>query len=333
MKLKLFVFIFVFTCGTFLGIFIEKKTNKPIDNVKKTTTSNNENRDLRYDKGIFTNPILECSEIENIEYTILKPLKNQLINYYELSKESGKIKEASIYYRDLNNGPWIGINEKMEFTPASLLKLPVLITYLKLSEKMPTILQKKISYEGEFDKDINLSNKEYSLEYGKEYTINEMLNRMIMYSDNLSYDILKKIYALEIPESYKKEITDGISIIWLDSKININNASTKNYSGFFRILYNASFLNQNNSEYALALLSKTNFNDGLTYNIPKEVKVAHKFGIRSAKEDSQINQLHDCGIIYKTNAPYILCVMTKGNEIEELRKFIQDVSKIIYGYE
>jgi beta-lactamase class A len=47
---------------------------------------------------------------------------------------------TSIYYRDFKNGPWILINGEETFTPASLLKVPIMIALYKLAETNPAIL-------------------------------------------------------------------------------------------------------------------------------------------------------------------------------------------------
>jgi hypothetical protein len=57
--------------------------------------------------------------------------------------------------------------------------------------------------------------------------------------------------------------------------------------------------------------------------------IANKFGIRSENDDKD-QQLHDCGIIYYPNHPYLLCVMTKGNDVNEMEKVIQDISKSVF---
>ncbi len=49
-----------------------------------------------------------------------------------------------IYVRNLNNGPWFGINEDEKYSPASLMKVPILITFLKWIESDPNILTRKI---------------------------------------------------------------------------------------------------------------------------------------------------------------------------------------------
>ena len=68
-------------------------------------------------------------------------------------KNKGHAQEVSVYFRDLQYGPTFGIDEYSKFSPASLLKLPMMISYLSLSEDNPDILNKEIYFEG-YNKDI-----------------------------------------------------------------------------------------------------------------------------------------------------------------------------------
>lgn len=43
-------------------------------------------------------------------------------------------------------------------------------------------------------------------------------------------------------------------------------------------------------------------------------------------------ELHDCGIIYYPERPYLLCVMTEGNDLNELAGVIQNISKTVYEW-
>ena len=78
----------------------------------------------------YISPLLECldaSAIDNKNAKTGKDIQN-LINY-EINEKN--ISFASVYVRDLNNGPWLGFNEKEKFSPASLMKVPLLISCLK----------------------------------------------------------------------------------------------------------------------------------------------------------------------------------------------------------
>lgn len=56
--------------------------------------------------------------------------------------------EIGLYVRNLQNGPWFGINENIDFSPASLLKVSTLMAYLKWIEIDPSIWNKKFILTG-----------------------------------------------------------------------------------------------------------------------------------------------------------------------------------------
>lgn len=91
----------------------------------------------------YINPILECNSDISLNSKLI-PIKESIESIINQEVSKKNITFASIYYRDLNNGPWFGINEKEYFSPASLIKVPILIAYLKKAETDPSLLQKKI---------------------------------------------------------------------------------------------------------------------------------------------------------------------------------------------
>jgi beta-lactamase class A len=103
----------------------------------------------------------------------------------------------------------------------------------------------------------------------------------------------------------------------------------KGYSSIFRLLYNSSFLDTENSEKLLATLSESSFNQGLRQGVPENIKISHKFGEREITKTGE-KQLHDCGIIYYPTNPYLLCVMTKGKDFKELTRIIGHISSEVY---
>jgi len=82
-------------------------------------------------------------------------------------------------------------------------------------------------------------------------------------------------------------------------------------------------------EKALDLLSQVEFKQGLNKNIPQNIEVAHKFGERQLQDKSV--QLHDCGIVYYPNHPYLLCIMTRGTNYNSLSNVIGQISGSIYS--
>lgn len=83
------------------------------------------------------------------------------------------------------------------------------------------------------------------------------------------------------------------------------------------------------SEKALELLSRSSFNKGFVAGLPKGVVVAHKFGERGGLKNN-LKQFHECGIIYFPENPYLLCVMTLGENEDNLIDLIKTVSSKVY---
>lgn len=303
--------IFALIIGLIIGFSIQYTKDSP-------------NKIERHESGYsYISPLLECFSDKSDSPENAK-LQDNIKNSISQKIKEGKIVSASVYFRDLANGPWIGINESEKFTPASLLKVPIMITYYKMAENNPDILKKEIlingNYRGETVQNII---PQVKLENNKKYTVEKLIDQMIIESDNhaanilltdISYDILNNTYndlGLVFPSIDKPE----------------NYMTVKDYASFFRVLYNASYLNKFYSEKALHLLSQSRYQDGLVKKLPQNVQVAHKFGER---KNGQIDQLHDCGIIYKENKDYLLCVMTRGNNFENLSQTIQDISALVY---
>jgi beta-lactamase class A len=156
---------------------------------------------------------------------------------------------------------------------------------------------------------------------GRSYTIDELINRMISRSDNEAANLLDiNIDILEL-----RNILQAILFEQTHTDDTTNFLSVKNYASFFRILFNASYLNKTMSEKALSYLAILDFPAGIAAGIPKGIPEATKFGYRKFMKDD-ILQLHDCGIIYYPAHPYLLCVMTRGTNLGKLTEIIRDIS-------
>lgn len=271
----------------------------------------------------FINPLLECEIGEEVLTSTVRPFKNKVSDLTEKIIGAKKADLISVYFRDLNNGPWFGINEKAEFSPASLLKVPFMIAALKQAELNPDFFKKEVFYKSPADTRDQHFPPSSEMTPGKNYTIEEVARRMVVYSDNNAKDLLlKNITGKILSDVYKELGVDAPNLEKTDNFITV-----KNYATFFRILFNASYLNKEFSNKALKILSESEFKDGLVAGIPGNIKVAHKFGERLL---NGTKQLHDCGIVYYPNRPYLLCVMTRGENWDPLTKTIADISKLVY---
>lgn len=105
--------------------------------------------------------------------------------------------------------------------------------------------------------------------------------------------------------------------------------SAKNISEFFIVFYYATYISKVNSEYAMELLTECDFKEGMLKELPATVKVAHKFG-EWGDNRMNLHELHETGIVYFQNKPYLLTVATKGNNSKDLSTVISKISKLVY---
>ena len=282
--------------------------------------------EIRQSGWNYINPLLECEQAQNaLEDNELIPFKHKVEKFVQdnLRKKWGD--DVSVYFRELNDGLAFTIGRTEQFYPASLLKVPEMISVLKEADADPKILKKKIAYNDPSLKSAQNTDVAEKLVFGRSYTVEELLKRMIEYSDNVSSLLLEEAVN---PRDLRKTYDDlGISDPYdLDDQSGYM-MSTESYASFFRILFNASYLSKENSEKALGYLSKTDYKKGLVAGVPPPIVVAHKFGLRKI---NGTKQLHDCGIIYYPDDPYLLCVMTSGPVPEYIDTTIGEISRFIY---
>lgn len=281
------------------------------------------------DKYSFISQDLNCDEDPQNETVALKRLVNSVVEGHVSAKDARRV---AVFYRNLSDRQWFGINENENFDPASLLKLPLAMAYYKLQEINPDIMAQEYEYhlQDGVSKAVLSYKPTEELVSGKRYTLSGLIQRMIQYSDNEL-----------VPLLFEKLDKDFVNKVYVDMEVYFpktggteqNFVSVKTYAKILRSLYNSSYLNQNSSNELLDIMSKSSFRSGIVSGVSDSVTVSNKFGVRSLLDPVSARvtgiQLHDCGIVY-TKDPYILCVMTEGNNPEKLAQVIADISKNIY---
>ncbi|MBI4403310.1 MAG: serine hydrolase [Deltaproteobacteria bacterium] len=280
----------------------------------------------------LVNPLLDCPawSSSNSQIFLYRPLRKNIETMIANATKEGKILEASVYFRDLNNGPWFGINEDAPVRLGSLLKVPLVMGYLKAAETRASLLSVRLALNDPSQLklyDVQGIKSEKKLEVGKTYTIEELLKRSIIFSDNVAAALLEKYddhrALLQIASETDIPVRVGVPP-WRPITLN-------EYAGFFRILYNSSFLNRENSNRLLSWLTRTTFREGLVGGVTEGVIVAHKFGEALADDKSTLN-FTDCGIVYAPNFPYLVCISVRGKQELDLVSAIKKVSSLLYKF-
>jgi beta-lactamase class A len=279
----------------------------------------------------FLSDQIDCENIDE-KANQIENLHSGIQQIVDEEKSSKHIIRASIFYRDLNSRRWFGVNDIDKFYPASLIKLPIAIMYYKIAELEPGVFDKELKIpEDEGDNSDQYYPPVESLIAGKTYPIKELIRHMLEYSDNAPFSTLA-----DAGKVFREKVLSDLSIYEPPAEEGEGawSITARSYANIFRMLYNASYVNVRSANEILETLSRSTFDRGIVAGVPKGVPVAHKFGEAAGMDgDSNVKSLilNDCGIVYKKDSPYILCIMTEGTDYPSLEKTIQRISETIYN--
>ena len=261
--------------------------------------------------------------VENQNDVIINftPLRKAIRDYIDEQKA-----DIGIYFEYLPSGISISMNGEKEVRLASLSKVPIAMSVLRKVEKGSLKLDDVVTIKKE-----ELDSKFGDLwrqGEGARFSVKQLLEFCLEKSDNTAYNALFDLLTAEEITGVYNNL--DIEVLSPDTKPTV---SPKSYSSILRSLYLASYLNVDNSNYLLDILTKTVFSDKIPAGVPDTVKVAHKIGVFETINKSQINQIvyTDCGIVYFPNRPYIICAFVRHNE-EDAKKYISYLSHMIYTY-
>lgn len=274
----------------------------------------------------FLDPTISNLEVDDFlktkeEYTSsYKPLKDDIEDI--LSEANGHF---GVYFEDLEFHSWVGVNEKEYFTPASLLKITTVTAILKEVEEGELSLDKKVIIREE---DLNERFGELYKEKGSTFTVKELIEIGLIYSDNTA---VTSLHQFLLDDRWKEaRLAMGLPLVSISESKQGVELTPKQFSNVFRSLYYSGYLSRSSSNWILGLLSHTVFKIGIPAGVPEDVIVSHKIGVWF-DENSSIGSVHDCGIVY-ANKPYILCIMSENTTTEEGNRVIEEISRTVYNY-
>ncbi len=305
--------------GFFAGFFIRPKQGSTTQAIRENTT------DYK-----FIHPLLAVNRTDiDTPSPRYVGLAKSLQKYIAEEKQNGSLATASVYYSNYGKPGSLVINGDEQYAPASMLKVVVMVAYLKEADANPNILSNMYVYAPTIAENLNVVPFESpsNLVVGRAYDVLTLINKMITESDNGAMNLL----LAHADESYLANVYSELGIKSPAANTTYT-ISVKDYSLFLRVLYNGTYLSDINSERALSILSKATFKDGLASGVPDGVTIAHKFGERVNGTEGRIDsvELHDCGIIYNAGGPYLLCVMTSGTTLDPLKEAISHISQMVY---
>ncbi|HRH65299.1 MAG TPA: class A beta-lactamase-related serine hydrolase [Bacteroidia bacterium] len=278
---------------------------------------------MRQNHFELTKPVL-LVDVSSEEQSFIN-LKNNLSTYLEQQKSRGTIQSASVMFRQQTDGKWFAINASETYSPGSIMKVVTMICYLKAAENNPSILDKKILLARHFGEIPEQTLTGKSLVPGSYYKVRDLIAQMIIHSDNDAAVLLNSQVDFDL---YKRILKDLDLPVPEKGQMNYE-FTCEQCTRILRVLFNSSILEPESSEFALQLLSQSAYKEGIASLIDPSFKIARKFGERFYAGSQQ---LHETGIFYFKDRPYILTVMTKGPDHLALPKVLADVSLMVFNY-
>ncbi|MCX6350747.1 MAG: serine hydrolase [Bacteroidetes bacterium] len=260
--------------------------------------------------------------IYSTEATKIKSFDAELNGVITKLKTNGLLKDISICVYQPSSSFKLLINQSEKYHAASLMKLPIMMAFLKKAIDSPNIQNRLITF-----RPINLgapNNIPIQMTIGNKYTAADMLQRSIVYSDNDANALLQINF---LDHQYQGKFYKDFGMQGQEDYPNTDNMDVVNYMKFLTSLYNAKYLDKDKSDYALRLLSQSYFVEGMVKGMPANITVSHKYGEWKTAEGYQF---HDFGIVYLNQRTYFLGVMTKGHDMASLTQAMQTISAFIY---
>lgn len=254
-----------------------------------------------------------CSNsVPKSQYELLDPMREYMpkdayiTNIQDLREYLHDVEQkypdnVSIYYENINTGSNISVGKELRLFPASLSKLVQAILIVKKVEDGNLKWDQELkATEADVSSD---SGELYKSIGSKKLTVEYLLEELLLNSDNTAQNMFR--HQLDIPDYISFQQTTGLEDLYNEKGF----ISAKEYTRILRVLYTSNYLEPENSEKILELMSKAKFKDYLSQGIPEGVKFAHKYG-----ENVQYSIFADSGIVYVKDRPYMLTVIIKGKD-------------------
>lgn len=324
-KISVFYLIVAAVSGSLAGIGMYQFVNKKITEARPVlppTPDNCEYTISRLEGFKYTQPVYMAEpKFESQAFTGLKTSISDMLESY---KAAGDLQYASVYVKDLNTNDWMDLNPEAQYHPGSLFKIITMTTLLKMAESNMSILDREVVYDEPMTPPTQTFNSR-AIEPGHKYKVKELIYYMIVYSDNNATMLLHKYMDVDL---FQKIFTD-LGLPKPDVHNNAYTLPVKEYSRFVSVLYDGSYLSIPSCEFAISLLCDSDFGLGVTKELPKTLRVAHKFGEAGHPGDREI---HESAIVYLHGRPYLITIMTRGKEAVKLAEIIAHISKMTYDH-
>lgn len=250
-----------------------------------------------------------------VDTAYLSESDNRMDKIQTLLSQKYNRENFSIYVKQLDTGRTAGINPDKEMYSASVMKLPVLYYAQEALDEGKYQLSSPLKYTKEVNDYIAAYDTEGSGSLSKEaddkeYSLEDLINRVAKESDNAATNVLGYYVTNKADKAYQDTLTQIVGKNWdVEERL----ASSRMAGQMMEAIYE-----QNGR--LIEVMSQTNFDDQrISKDIP--VKVAHKIG-------DAYDFKHDVAIVYGSS-PFILSIFTDGSDYDTISQIANDVYGVL----
>ncbi|MGD6875673.1 serine hydrolase [Bacillus infantis] len=221
----------------------------------------------------------------------------------------------AVHYYDLESGEQYGYNSKKAYKAASTIKLPLALYVMELADQGKLKLSDKLVYRSyHYYGGSGITQKD---KIGSSYTIQELLRRAMVYSDNIAFIMLREKVGRLNFTSYIKSI--GGTYAYPGGQ---NLTSAYDLALYSKRLYEFS-KKSSNGKLLVEYLKNTVYNTTIPAGI-KNTPIAHKVGM------IPMDLIYNDAAIVFADKPYALAVTTSGINYQHSQQVIAKIAAIVH---
>ena len=224
----------------------------------------------------------------------------------------------SIYFKDLNTGKELGMDESQINTGASVNKVPIVAALYLLAKEKKVDLDDRVTIQEDDVQDYGTGSIRYQ-EMPQTYSLRNLAKLALKESDNTAAHVIE----IKIGEDNVQKLVDS----WGLKQTNMvdNKTSAKDMSILFEKIYKGQIADSANTQELLNFMAKTDFEDRIPKDLPPNATVYHKTG-------DEEGYVHDVGLVKTEKGLYYLGVLTSdvGGQEEQAKSTIAQISKKIF---
>lgn len=232
---------------------------------------------------------------------------------------------VAMYYLPLEGGCAQMMNENMPLMAASVIKIPIMVEAFRQFEAGKLSPEEKhVLREEEKMPSCGALNRMHA---GLEVTMRELVELMIVLSDNTATNILIEKLGIEHVNETMRSLGMKATVLrrkLFDKKASAagiqNTVGARDIGILLEKMYRGELVSEAASAEMLDILKNQKLNGKMPFYLHEHgIKIAHKTG-----EDDGIT--HDVGIVF-TRKPFVLCMLSNETDVTTFERLIQNIAR------